>query len=180
MKFDNTELSLAGAPASTELLPAGFTNNFTASVLSESQALGQVYTFEASTLGLGPANTNFTIGTINFSATALVNDSVPDITVGIYNVGIDGLFDNAGNPVAPVTAAGFLTPMPLLRVAITPTNSVLIAWPAPSPGFRLQQNAVLGTANWVSVTNAVNVVGGENQVTISPPSGQNFYRLINP
>jgi len=29
----------------------------------------------------------------------------------------------------------------------------------------------------VDVTNAVNVVGNENQVTISPVAGNNFFRL---
>jgi len=178
--FDNTELSLVGAPASTELLPAGFTFNLTPGVTSESQALGQVYTFETATLGLGPANTNFTIGTINFTAAALVDDGVPDITLGFYNLGLDGLFDNSGNPVVPVFANGFLAPKPLLRVALTSTNTVLIAWPNPSTGFSLLQNADLGTANWVSVTNAVNVVGSEKQVIIAPPIGQKFYRLANP
>lgn len=110
--FDNTELSLVGAPASTELqpLPGGF--NFTVGVSSESQALGRVYTFEAATFGLGPVNTSFTIGTINFTGTALVNDGLPDITLGLYNFGIDGLFDNAGNAVVPVFADGFVVPEP--------------------------------------------------------------------
>jgi hypothetical protein len=69
---------------------------------------------------------------------------------------------------------------PLLRIVLTPTNTVVVAWPAPSTGFSLQQNAVLGTANWMSVTNPVNVVGVENQVIVSPPTGNRFYRLKSP
>jgi hypothetical protein len=69
---------------------------------------------------------------------------------------------------------------PLLRVVLTPTNTVLVAWPASATGFNLQQQAVLGSLSWGSVTNSVNVVGNENQVIISPPTGNRFYRLKNP
>src|SRR5436190_23908160 len=32
---------------------------------------------------------------------------------------------------------------PLLRIALTTTNTVIVAWPAPSTGFSLQQNSAL-------------------------------------
>src|SRR5947208_6551917 len=68
---------------------------------------------------------------------------------------------------------------PLLRVVLTSTNTVVIAWPASSTGFALQQNAAVGTTNWSGVTNPVSVVGSENHVTIAPPLGNRFYRLIH-
>jgi hypothetical protein len=69
---------------------------------------------------------------------------------------------------------------PFLRIAVTSSNTVLIAWPAPSTGFSLQQNGALNTSNWLSVTNVPAMVGGENQVIVSPPIGKNFYRLKSP
>jgi hypothetical protein len=69
---------------------------------------------------------------------------------------------------------------PRLRVYLTTANTVIVAWPAPSTGFHLQQNPDVATSNWSGVTNAVNVVNGENQVTMSPPLGNRFYRLIYP
>jgi hypothetical protein len=69
---------------------------------------------------------------------------------------------------------------PLLRVARTTTNTVLVAWPSSVAGFSLQQNALLGSTNWLGVTNTVNVVGSENQVIISPPAGNRFFRLKSP
>ena len=69
---------------------------------------------------------------------------------------------------------------PLLRVLLTSTNTVVVAWPAPSTGFSLQQNANLNTTVWAGVTNAVNVVGSENQIIVAPPTGNRFYRLKNP
>jgi hypothetical protein len=69
---------------------------------------------------------------------------------------------------------------PLLRVARTITNTVLVAWPSSVSGFNLQQNAVIGSSNWLPVTNSVNTVGSEFQVIISPPIGNRFYRLKSP
>jgi hypothetical protein len=69
---------------------------------------------------------------------------------------------------------------PLLRVVLTSTNTVIVAWPAPSTGFSLQQNAALGTTNWLGVTNSQTVVGSEKQVLISLPAGNRFYRLQSP
>ena len=69
---------------------------------------------------------------------------------------------------------------PLLRVVPTSTNTVIVAWPAPSTGFSLQQIAVLGTTNWSGVTNSQTVVGSENQVVIPLPAADRFYRLKSP
>ena len=66
---------------------------------------------------------------------------------------------------------------PSLRIFLTSTNTVVVAWPAPSTGFSLEQNAVLGTTNWVNVATTPAVVGSENQVIVSPPAGNHFYRL---
>jgi hypothetical protein len=69
---------------------------------------------------------------------------------------------------------------PSLRVFLTSTDTVVVAWPNPSTGFSLQQNANLNGSVWGGVTNAVNVVGSENQVIIASPLGNHFYRLKNP
>ena len=69
---------------------------------------------------------------------------------------------------------------PLLRIVPTATNAVVVAWPAPSSGFKLQFNADLNTTNWTDVGQVPAVVGGENQVIVTPPAGNRFYRLKNP
>jgi len=68
---------------------------------------------------------------------------------------------------------------PLLRVVLTSTNTVIVAWPVASTGFSLQENASLGKTNWSGVTN-VSVVGSEKQFLVSPPVGNRFYRLFRP
>ena len=54
---------------------------------------------------------------------------------------------------------------------------MVITWPAPSTGFVLQQNNDLKTTLWGNVTATVTVVNGQNQVIVSPPIGNAFYRL---
>jgi hypothetical protein len=66
---------------------------------------------------------------------------------------------------------------PVLRVALTSTNTVLVAWPTGTVVFTLQQNGDLTGTNWVNVGQSPVVVGGENQVVVAPPTGNRFYRL---
>jgi len=80
-----------------------------------------------------------------------------------------------------IIAAVQLPGAPLLRVVLTTTNTVVLAWPAPSTGFSLQQNLVVNNSpGWAGVTNVPVVVGSENQVIVSPPAGNKFYRLKFP
>jgi hypothetical protein len=79
-----------------------------------------------------------------------------------------------------ILATSQTTAAPALRVVLTSTNTIVVAWPAPSTGFSLQQNKFLGTANWLPVSDPVNVVGSENQVIILNSGGNRFYRLTNP
>ena len=123
VNFDNAELTLSGAPASTELLPALFTGNVNPGVNSESQALGQIRTFEAFTFAAGPVSSSFTIGTISFKATAPVTDAFLDVTLGLFNVGIDGIFNNAGGDLGP----GAVFVGGLVNVVPEPASAALLA-----------------------------------------------------
>jgi hypothetical protein len=79
-----------------------------------------------------------------------------------------------------IIAAVQLPGSPLLRVVLTVTNTVVVTWTAPSTGFSLQENPILNAGAWTAVTNPINVVGSENQVIVSPPTGNRFYRLKYP
>ena len=72
-------------------------------------------------------------------------------------------------------------PAPQLGVASGPSNAV-ISWTIPSTNFVLQQNADLTTTNWSNVTNATvrNLSALQDQVTVCPSAGYNFYRLVTP
>jgi len=111
-------------------------------------------------------------------------------TGGVYSVsGTIGQPDAGG----PMTGGNFTlsggfwalfavqTPgAPSLRIFLTTTNTAVVAWPAPSTGFGLQQNLVLNTTNWMSVTNPVIDAGSEKRVIISPPAGNRYFRLFKP
>ncbi|MCW5550734.1 MAG: hypothetical protein KIS67_01075 [Verrucomicrobiae bacterium] len=69
---------------------------------------------------------------------------------------------------------------PLLAIAATPTNTVVISWPSPSTGFVLQQNTNLASTNWTAVATSPADDGNTRSVIISPQVGNRFYRLQNP
>jgi hypothetical protein len=65
-------------------------------------------------------------------------------------------------------------------VATVSSNQVTLSWSTYAIGFVLQQNAHLGTTNWVGCRNAVNVVSNLNQVSLKWPTGTRFFRLCHP
>lgn len=69
-------------------------------------------------------------------------------------------------------------PVPPLSIQFTGPSTVLLSWPAPSTRFMLQQNSSLDAPNWFNVTNVPTVVNGTNEVTLSPVTGNEFYRLV--
>lgn len=116
VQFDTFELDLLGATPALELLPPDFDFNLTQGVAGVFEdiggGLGQVSTFEAATLGMGPAESNFIVGTIDFAVATALDDGLPNIIPGLFNTGIDGFFDNAGRSVEPVFEPGSVVPEP--------------------------------------------------------------------
>lgn len=115
MDFGN-ELDLILA---TELLPPAFDFNVTPACAATQQStealVGYVLTCEAGTFSNGPTvPLPFDIMTILFQVTGNVTGDGFDIETGLFNVGIDGIFDNAGGVVSPVfgTAGVYLIPEP--------------------------------------------------------------------
>ncbi|MGB7748181.1 MAG: hypothetical protein WBN75_12940 [Verrucomicrobiia bacterium] len=70
-------------------------------------------------------------------------------------------------------------PLPVLNIASSGTNLALF-WPSFPADFGLQQNTNLATTNWMTVTNTMTLTNGQNQVTLSSPTGNRFYRLEHP
>lgn len=69
---------------------------------------------------------------------------------------------------------------PLLTILRISATSARVSWPSPSTGFMLQQNSDLKTTNWVNTPQAVTDNGANKFITVSPPTGTRFYRLIKP
>jgi hypothetical protein len=84
-------------------------------------------------------------------------------------------------------ASGFWAPYslatagaPTLSIFLSGTNTVVVAWPAPSTGWTLQLNTDLLSGMWLTSSNTVNAVSGQNQVILAPSIGNQFYRLHSP
>ena len=96
------------------------------------------------------------------------------------------LFNRVEVRIQPGGDASFLldnvtvTILPELNIRVADTSGLLVCWRSPSTGFVLQQNSDLDSANWVDVTHPVEVVDGQNQVTVLPATENGFYRLFHP
>jgi uncharacterized repeat protein (TIGR03803 family) len=138
--------------------------------------------------------TTYSGGAFDFGTVFKLNTDGSDYAVLKEFTGPEG-----GHPSGPLALAGStlygttseggtlnagvifsLSLLPSLRIQFLSPNSLLLAWPYPSTDFSLQQNASLTTTNWSSVTNPPVQVGGEWQVTLTPPAGNRFYRLHKP
>jgi hypothetical protein len=69
---------------------------------------------------------------------------------------------------------------PQLNVELAPTNMLLFTWTSPTNGFRLQANSLLGTTNWMTLTNTPVTAGSSNQIVVPAPASNLFYRLALP
>ena len=97
---------------------------------------------------------------------------------------------DAGGPMAGGNyslTGGFWAPLvvqtpgaPLLYIFLTTTNTAVVWWPAPSPGWNLRQSSSLTGASWADSTAPVNVVNGQNQVVIPAGPGNQYFRLFHP
>jgi hypothetical protein len=167
----------------------------------------QVSTYAGNNTVTGPVGGTLQTNTLTYVCNAWTgnggNDGVvimPSITLsgGVYDGdGLSMSFSVAAS-VALQTYVDVLTPgvsytsasgtvYPTLLSAAPPTlgiqpatNGVTLLWPVTTTTYRLQQNSDFTTANWVSNTIPINVVNGTNQVTVSPATGNLFFRLINP
>ena len=96
-----------------------------------------------------------------------------DIPTGV------GFADSGWVDQVSIVSTNLQTQPPALTISSTATNTVVIAWPASSAGFVLEQSPLLAPANWTTVTNPVDVLAGENQVVVAPSAASQFYRLRN-
>ena len=69
---------------------------------------------------------------------------------------------------------------PALSIRLAAPNTVVVSWPGPSTDFRLQQKNNLAATVWTNVPATPVFTNGQNQVTVSPALGIQFYRLIYP
>ncbi len=80
------------------------------------------------------------------------------------------LLDNVSVTLASPSA-------PQLNVSVLPTSQLAFTWTSSTNGFLLQTNASLLTTNWVTLTHQPVTVGSSNQIILSAPASNLFYRL---
>jgi hypothetical protein len=77
--------------------------------------------------------------------------------------------------IAVVQTAG----APLLTITHS-GNSVTVSWPLAATGFALQQNNnVANPASWSAYGGTVSTSNGVNSITLTSPTGTQFYRLFH-
>ena len=70
--------------------------------------------------------------------------------------------------------------LPNLTIRLAGANSVVVSWPN-AGSFTLQQNSNLATSGgWTTSGYTITTNNGTNSVTITPPTGNMFFRLANP
>ncbi len=77
------------------------------------------------------------------------------------------------------TAYEILLPAPPLLNIARAGSEYKISWPSSATNFVLQQNSNLATTNWSTNPLAISNDGTNRSITIPPPSGQLFFRLIS-
>jgi hypothetical protein len=97
----------------------------------------------------------------SFNATATLNSGAWLMQIAAFK---------PAEPLAP----------PTLRIFRTATNTFILGWPTNSTAFALQQTSTLLPASWTPSTNSVVIVGAENQATVFPSGGQQYFRLKYP
>jgi hypothetical protein len=109
---------------------------------------------------------------------------------GQYGDGDDGSYSSsivvndylssslAGTTIISESGHNYLPPPPTLTIQLA-GNSVIVSWPD-TASYTLQQNSNLATGSWVTSGYTINTSNGTNSITITPSTGNLFFRLYNP
>ena len=137
-----------------------------AAVLAPSVLLAQPYSIDWHTIDGGGGTSTGGV----YSVTGTIGQ--PDAgTMSGGNFTLDGGFWGI---IAAVQTPG----APLLSIARTTTNTVVVFWPSPSTGFGLQQNTnSVSSVNWSNVTTGIQDDATTKTLIVNPPTGNRFYRL---
>jgi len=148
------------------------------------QALPQLWTVQGSTDG---GNTWASVSSqgvdflnINESRTFLQQSNTPAYGANRLNISQN----NSGGAETTVDELKFYNfiavPAPTALAASLSTTNLLISWTNNQSAWILQQNQNLATTNWITVTNAGNLVGGQYQVSLPLSLTNTFFRLSTP
>lgn len=133
--------------------------------------LGAQFSLDWSTIDGGGGTS--TGGVYSLTGTIGQPDAGATMTGGDYSLsgGFWGIIAAVQTPGAP-----------LLTITLNPQlSTATLSWPSRSTGFALQQNSDLANTNgWFAYGGTINDNGTIRSVTITPPTGNHFYRLLRP
>ncbi len=115
-----------------------------------------------------------TVALVSFS-TNYVADLPTLLGTNTAYVGITGA--NGGVASTQRISNFYFAPVPVIAFTNMSPGVLQLSWPASAGGLALQSAADLLSGSWTTVSNAVTLVNGRNQVQVSPLSGTKFYRL---
>ncbi|MGP8238704.1 MAG: Ig-like domain-containing protein [Limisphaerales bacterium] len=142
----------------------------------------------------GPGDVQITAQLSDFSAVGFTDTTIPpsggnttkeyaftySAASASQTLTITEIHTNSGGPSCDLMAAWLTLPeAPSIAVTHSGTN-FLVSWPVASAGYGLVYTTNLSSPiTWLPVPNAVDVVGGQNTVTVPIPAGAgaSFYRL---
>ena len=109
-------------------------------------------------------------GVYSVSGTIGQQDASGPMTGGSYSLtgGFWALISVVQTPGAPNLIITFAGP-----------NTVKISWPD-TGSYTLQQNSNLAGGSWGTSGYTITTLNGTNSITVTPPTGNLFFRLSNP
>jgi hypothetical protein len=70
--------------------------------------------------------------------------------------------------------------LPNLTITFVGPNSVVVSWPNTGSYTLQQNNNLAASAGWATSGYSITTANGTNRITITPPTGNLFFRLANP
>jgi hypothetical protein len=120
-----------------------------------------------------------TVSAATYGTTYLVGNLSTLVGGDTAYVGFTG---SDGGVVSTQTISKFkYIPHPVLSANSSGPSSVTLSWLASIGGYSVQSTNSLGSpSSWFDLNTTVNQVGNQNQVIVSPATGNQFYRLRLP
>ena len=114
--------------------------------------------------GTNGGNVYSVSGTIGqHDASLAMSGGTYSLTGGFWS--LISVVQSAGAPTLTITQSG---------------NNVIVSWLSSTNGLTLQQTSNLATTNWTAGGYAISTNGAVESITISPPTGNLFFRLASP